>query len=544
MNKYKIVDLFAGAGGLSYGFLQTKKFEVKMAVEINPSARDTYRKNHANKDIEIQENIIDVKYDKVKKNYGQIDFVIGGPPCQGFSNANRQKNTLISNNNSLVKQYIRAISELSPKGFVLENVKTMASDKHKFYLEKSEINDDIIAKVGISKEKVAVAATNELLIYMKPKLDELYNKNTEIESYILDNKILTFIKNLERKKRLEKKIKLISDNKKLWQCTEEEWLKYHKEYITNEYKEVFSGVYKELNNGNVSEAIKLAIIISGVQRVLSKLKEVKDNDIYFEGITIDEKTVFFNIDSYNIFNYVKAKLESLDYTLTPFILNAANYGAPQVRQRLIIIGIRNDILNGREITEPEHILSSDKYFTIEDAIKDLEDYNMSFVINDHVKERNKNILHKSRLCRYLSDSDKISNLVTTETRAVAMERFKALKQGENFHSLDDSLKTTYSDPERTQSSIYKRLSYKDTSGTVTNARKSMWIHPTKDRALSIREAARLQSFPDSFEFKGSKDEQYQQIGNAVPPMMARAIAEKVLELVGDRAQEYLKDILR
>lgn len=62
-----------------------------------------------------------------------------------------------------------------------------------------------------------------------------------------------------------------------------------------------------------------------------------------------------------------------------------------------------------------------------------------------------------------------------------------------------------------------------------NVRKSMWIHPQKDRAISVREAARLQSFPDSFIFCGKKDSQYQQVGNAVPPMMAKAIAEQIAD---------------
>lgn len=60
---------------------------------------------------------------------------------------------------------------------------------------------------------------------------------------------------------------------------------------------------------------------------------------------------------------------------------------------------------------------------------------------------------------------------------------------------------------------------------MVNVRKSMWIHPVLHRALSIREAARLQTFPDSFVFCGPKDSQYQQVGNAVPPMLAKAIAE-------------------
>ena len=57
----------------------------------------------------------------------------------------------------------------------------------------------------------------------------------------------------------------------------------------------------------------------------------------------------------------------------------------------------------------------------------------------------------------------------------------------------------------------------------------MWIHPTLDRAISVREAARLQTFPDSFVFCGSKDKQYQQVGNAVPPLLAGAIAEVIMK---------------
>ena len=115
-----------------------------------------------------------------------------------------------------------------------------------------------------------------------------------------------------------------------------------------------------------------------------------------------------------------------------------------------------------------------------------------------------------------------------------MERFRALKQGQNFHSLDDSMKTnTYTDASRTQNTIYLRLNYDEPSGTVVNVRKSMWIHPEKDRAISVREAARLQTFPDSFVFCGTKDQQYQQVGNAVPTIMEKAIIDKRLETLVD-----------
>ena len=136
----------------------------------------------------------------------------------------------------------------------------------------------------------------------------------------------------------------------------------------------------------------------------------------------------------------------------------------------------------------------------------------------------------SELAASLRNSPILKNHIITKTTDVAMERFRALKQGGNFHSLDNSLKTnTYTDVDRTQNTIYLRLNYDEPSGTVVNVRKSMWVHPTKDRAISVREAARLQTFPDSFVFCGSKDKQYQQVGNAVPPIMAKSIAEKLAQ---------------
>lgn len=164
-----------------------------------------------------------------------------------------------------------------------------------------------------------------------------------------------------------------------------------------------------------------------------------------------------------------------------------------------------------------------------DAIKDLEDVEPVYDISDDkngIKLKDKTDL--SELAQLLRDSNILHNHIITKTTPIAMERFKVLTQGQNFHSLSDEMKTnTYTDITRTQNTIYLRLKYDEPSGTVVNVRKSMWVHPTRDRAVSIREAARLQTFPDSFVFCGTKDKQYQQIGNAVPPIMAKAIAKKL-----------------
>ncbi|NKF07322.1 DNA cytosine methyltransferase [Clostridium gasigenes] len=540
MCKYKLVDLFAGAGGLSYGFLQTGRFKVEMAVEINESAQNTYRKNHDNEKVEIKGNILNVDFADVKKIYGDIDFVIGGPPCQGFSNANRQKSTLISNNNKLVKEYIRAIEDLSPRGFILENVKTMDSDKHKFYLAKGEEKDSIIDALEKKEEHVQVATNSYIIKENKDIIYNFYNNRLDISLYLIEYEILIFIKNIAKAKDINK---YMDKNKKSWKLSIIEWNKYHCEYFSEKYKNIFSRLFYGLEQKDWDEVRILSAEVLNVQNVLYKLKEVIDNNIVVSNFDLDGDAVIFELISYNIFKYVKSKLVSLGYKVDNYILNAADYGVAQQRNRLIIIGIKNELLNGRDIEEPKKIYTQEKYMKIGDAIKDLEGYKYSFKVNEYSRLKRVENIEYGILNGYLADSRIIPNMVITETTKVAMERFKALKPGENFHSLADSLKTTYTEPSRTQSSVYKRLDYNTTCGTVTNVRKAMWIHPEKNRALSVREAARLQSFPDSFEFLGTKDQQYQQIGNAVPPMLARVIAETVLSLIGDEPEEWLKDKL-
>ena len=92
--KYSVIDLFAGAGGLSLGFIQTGRFDIKAAAENNPDAKKTYCQNHKN--TEMLDDVCKIDYKDIVFRYGCIDVVIGGPPCQGFSNANRQKNHAIS----------------------------------------------------------------------------------------------------------------------------------------------------------------------------------------------------------------------------------------------------------------------------------------------------------------------------------------------------------------------------------------------------------------------------------------------------------------
>jgi len=194
---------------------------------------------------------------------------------------------------------------------------------------------------------------------------------------------------------------------------------------------------------------------------------------------------------------------------------------------------------------PKGKFSEENYRTVRDAIGDLQNVQTVTEVKDDIGTPLESVDDISELGRSLRDTDKLYNHIITNTRETAMERFKAIKQGENFHSLDETLKVnTYTDAKRTQNTIYLRLAYDQPSGTVVNVRKSMWIHPELNRAVSVREAARLQTFPDSFVFCGTKDKQYQQVGNAVPPIMAKAIAEslaKQLEQIEDRLGSIRND---
>ena len=213
-----------------------------------------------------------------------------------------------------------------------------------------------------------------------------------------------------------------------------------------------------------------------------------------------------------------------NYTFNMGVLNALEFGAPQRRNRFVFIGVKNEIAQNIEM--PTGTFTKDNYNTVKDAIKDIENVRTVFETSEDSGAELTDDFEPTSLTPLLRDSKKLYNHIITKTRAVAKARFEALGQGENFHFLDVTLKeNTYTDVSRTQNTIYQRLNYEKPSGTVVNVRKSMWIHPTINRAVSIREAARLQTFPDSFVFCGTKDSQYQQVGNAVPPILAKAIAE-------------------
>jgi DNA (cytosine-5)-methyltransferase 1 len=556
-DKLQVMDLFAGAGGLSNGFEQTGKFEVKIAVEINKHARETYKANHENVK-EIIEDITTINYDELNSKYGKIDVIIGGPPCQGFSNANRQKNTLISSNNHLVKEYIRAIEAMDPIAFVMENVRTIVSDKHKFFVSTGDEKTLTELNISTTDELIKIGTFSNVTDDFISFLKDSYSKEKDLSSFLMNIEILSKFNSLLRAtKKSEKDILDFFNkdtNKKYFErLLENKWNDTQGDYWHSSYKENWillgENIKSILSNNdiNIKDFIILLEDIIETQKVINKIAEL----IHFKIKMVDLKpvsnSVVVHIKSFNVFNYIRAKLSSLGYVLNDEehqIFNAANFGVPQERRRLILIGVKETKLRTETVVTPKPILEKAEYNSIYDAIADLEQLPPTTDVKEDQINRKEIISSANHpLIKYLNNSPIIYNHVRTESREMAQKRFKALKAGQNFHSLDDSLKATYTDHSRTQNTIYKRLDYKQPSDTVINVRKSMWIHPKIDRAISIREAARLQSFPDSYRFYGTKDSQYQQVGNAVPPLLARFVAEGLLESLGIDIGENVTDII-
>ena len=541
---YKVVDLFAGAGGLSLGFMQTKKYDIKVAFENNPAMQKTYKKNHMG--VDVRDDVCLADYDDIQKKYGKIDVVIGGPPCQGFSNANRQKNHAISQNNMLVKQYIRAIRELSPKAFVMENVSMLRSDVHRFYLD--EADNELF---GQEKYEIHMQNTKLVLLdkaYMFDCAKTIARSPSAItaniwpeDCYVSLNLVYKMSKNHQKllktlkkhKKKLLEYADVYADERKKSDIESND--------IALRSYEAFSAIKQffdeKLEADKLKDVIEPAIMI---QRMLSKSKEIFDNHLVVDKCDYAENgDLVAYIKSYAVFDYLKALLgtDSNGYEINQDVLCAADFGAPQKRKRFIVIGIKKSLTDTVQL--PIGIFSEKDYRTVQDAIGDLQNVPTVTDVAEDIGTPLKKADDISELGKSLRDTDTLFNHIITKTRETAMERFKVIKQGENFHSLNDSLKTnTYTDANRTQNTIYLRLAYNQPSGTVVNVRKSMWIHPELNRAISIREAARLQTFPDSFIFCGSKDKQYQQVGNAVPPIMAKAIAEKLADQLEQIEKRY------
>lgn len=204
-----------------------------------------------------------------------------------------------------------------------------------------------------------------------------------------------------------------------------------------------------------------------------------------------------------VIDIIKEKFLELGYNLNIKILNAKYFNVPQSRERVIIVGVRQDLENTYKFPEEK----GKEILTVKDAFKGLD--------NLKELENNEKPTHKKDV----------------------IERMSYVPQGGNWQDIPEKYRVG-----GIHSNSYRRLSMFEPSITIKHAYKSMIIHPIENRCLTIREVCRLQSFPDTYVCKNTKTSQYQQLANAVPPQLAKALAESVFNFLEEKKKITFIDL--
>lgn len=400
----RIVDLFSGAGGLTFGFyynLIDGQFvrtdnEFLFANEYDVYAAQAFSSNYPDINM-INRKIQDLTEEKITQIIGneEVDLIIGGPPCQSFSTVGRRR---FDEKARLYTEYIRMLKIIRPKMFLFENVKGMLSMKEQIPITDEEGN---------------------------PVLNEKGEQITRPGELIMN---------------------IIKDN------------------------------FSDLGDG-------------------------------------------------------------LGYTLVgEEVLDAVNFGVPQHRERVFLVGVRNDIRDqvNWEYPNPTHGTDEVPHITIKEAISDLPELKEGETSD--VYDRPPVNLYQILM---RGDNQKLTQHFCGIHNEKMRRVIAAVPQGEGRHYIN-SLVDKGELPEFCRltsgyANTYGRLVENKPCTTITNNMCTpsalRCIHYAQNRELTPREGARIQSFPDRYVFCGQKTHVTTQIGNAVPPLLAMAMARKIEEVL-------------
>ena len=211
----------------------------------------------------------------------------------------------------------------------------------------------------------------------------------------------------------------------------------------------------------------------------------------------------------------------LGYNMTAKILYAPDYGIPQIRKRVFFVGLLNSE-NTYEYPSPS--CDPENYVTCEDAIGDLPA--LINIYGEEIQEYEcPPMTEYQALMR--KNSTKIYNHIGSIHEPKTVEMLKMIPEGKNYKALPPELSSKFKYHE-----ALTRYHSKKPSLTINTGHRSHF-HYKWNRIPTVRESARLQSFPDDFIFYGNKSEQYRQVGNAVPPMLGYVVAKQLKKYLGD-----------
>lgn len=618
--KITFIDLFAGAGGFSEGFLQAETernyYEFLLGSDINENCELTHlaRYNYQlgldadfiRQDI-TEPDFLDNLLGKLKDK--QVDVVCGGPPCQSFSLAGKRKK--FDKKDDLFAHYLNVIKVLRPKYFVMENVKGILTK------EEGKIREMILQEIkSIVDLKEFYRLINFILQLKKTERErqfilECYNLRLQFETatekdierlkenyiHIIENKFRFLTPKIVDYKtsKTDKNINTIRHGFNLLKRSKE--LAYVRKKVITEkafcdldndfFAETFDNFLTSIEGDSIVETINNAFNSLNPSTIYeSEIKEIiKALEIYnysFDECVSDLKSFAITANKESEFEEILSHIR-LYKIEQPFVALASNYGVPQNRERVLFIGCRKDqkVINNipPTVTENEKV-------TVFEALYDLD-----FIGNDDEKYSYENVDLKAK---YNGSTEKMLNLIkkrTIEGKPVNSSgltyaewsqkgrlngRFKNVKNPfyvKNFDELENTLSHTVAPllnhkTSKQNDDVIKRLEVILNTGDYDLAKKELksigldsekrnynvlkadaqsptvmtipddYIHYSSPRSLTVREMARLQSFDDSFVFQGKRSTggnkrkfevpQFTLVGNAVPPLMARAVALEIL----------------
>ena len=605
------LDLFAGAGGFSEGFMQAytddKFYDFRLASDINENCELTHRVRY-NKMLGLDTDFLcqDIMEDSFLPNlmerlHGQeIDVITGGPSCQSFSLAGRRKK--LDKRDDLFYHYLKVIKALRPKYFVMENVKgILTKDEGRI---KERILREIRSIVDDAKMSTLLAFLND---HLKVNINEwlydcLYTKMCmEDINADMDKLYDTYFNNLEQQLKNVTKhlpysvsksnvsvntvrhgILLLSDKKLREEIRKQVIQLKTSAHIDNDtfvdsYNAIVETISDEKILENMLDAVDKIIEMDGGceddARTLKKSLEILTST-FDECIDFIREQFKSNKKVLDCFENMMKEIRLYNIN-EPLVLLSSNYGVPQNRERVVFIGCRND---QEVITEIPPTVKEEDKVKVYEAIWDLNmigngevvnTYNTPTLINEYEStkrlrgvqgepEKDGHLFSEwSRTGRlnhrftfdeapfYVSSMNDLNvvrkhqhmelfNHQTSCQNDKVRERLQIIAEYKDYDAAKKELKEKGLDSQKRNYVVLNPLGQSPTVCTMPDD----FIHYSAYRPMTVREMARLQSFDDSFVFQGKRQTggnnrqkeipQYTLVGNAVPPLMARAIANTVL----------------
>lgn len=607
----KYLDLFAGAGGFSEGFMQAytqdKYYDFRLASDINENCELTHRVRY-NKMLGLDTDFLcqDIMEDSflpnlLQKLHGQeIDVITGGPSCQSFSLAGRRKK--LDKRDDLFYHYLKVIKALRPKYFIMENVKgILTKDEGRI---KERILREIRSIVDDMKMGELLTFLND---YLKPRMNaslfSCLSLKISMEISIADMEKLydAYFSNLDQQlknvtKHLPYSISksstsvntirhgllLLRDKEQRNEIRKQVIQLKTAAHVDNDtFVDAYNAIIETVSDENILDNILTAVdavvqMGSGCEEDAQALKtslEILTStfdeciDFVRERLSDDPKRLGF------LENLLKGiRLYNIG---EPLVLLSSNYGVPQNRERVVFIGCRND---QDLITEIPATVKDEDKVKVYEALWDLNmvgngevatKYTTPTLIKEYEPskrlrgvqgepEENGHLFSEwskeGRLGhRFTFDEEpfyvlslkdlnvngahqhmELFNHQTSKQNETVRERLQIIAKHKDYDEAKAELKEKGLESQKRNYVVLNPLGQSPTVCTMPDD----FIHYSAYRPMTVREMARLQSFDDSFVFQGKRQTggnnrqkeipQYTLVGNAVPPLMARAIADTIL----------------